>query len=246
MSLYGRPKTGKTRLAVSFPKPLLIIGSEDGTASVIGAKGVDFVQLERVDEFTEILEGPLKSGKYATAVLDNGTKLRDMKIAEIMGLDSVDKHWGAVTRDIYTECANYLKRLLRPILDMGRKRSLNVVIIAQEQNFKEEAGDSSELINPNIGPALGKALSDYVNAECDYIGQTLIRERYVKKEVTIPGPKGTKKIVVQEQPTGKNEYCLRVSPDGVYQAGFRMPLGKELKEDFLVNPTYERIMGLLK
>ena len=34
MSLYGGPKTGKTRFACTFPKPLLIMGTEEGTASV--------------------------------------------------------------------------------------------------------------------------------------------------------------------------------------------------------------------
>ncbi len=31
---YGPPKTGKTRLACTFPKPMLLIGTEDGTKSV--------------------------------------------------------------------------------------------------------------------------------------------------------------------------------------------------------------------
>ena len=38
---YGRGKTGKTRLFSTFPKPALLIGTEDGTNSIADVKGVD-------------------------------------------------------------------------------------------------------------------------------------------------------------------------------------------------------------
>lgn len=235
--------TGKTRLACTFPKPLLIIGAEDGTGSVIGTKGVDFVQLNRCEEILEIVNGPLAQGKYASAVLDNGSKFRDMRICEILGLQevAVQKGWGFAGREQWMECSNSMKELIRPLLNLGRRRQLNVVVIAQEQNFGDESGQSSDLITPTIGPALGKSVCDWLNAECDYIGHALIREQTMTQKVKAAG-----KEIEQVVNTGKKEYCLRVAPHEVYQSGFRIPLGKELKQDFVINPTYEKICKLIK
>lgn len=249
MSLYGLPKTGKTRLACTFPKPVLIIGAEDGTASVIGAKDVYFVRLKRTAEMADIVNGPVLDGKYKTVVVDNGTKLRDMRIAEILGLKVGDatkvidtKGFGFADRDQWGQCAMSLKALFRPLLDAGRRKKINVVTIAHEQNFQEE-NRSGEALSPNVGPALGKAVCDWLNAECDYIGQTLIRPKLIRR---------IKKIANQDvetfEDTGKKEYCLRVGPHEVYQIGFRIGLMNNLPEDvdFIVNPTYDKIVQLIE
>ena len=244
MSLYGRPKSGKTRLACTFPKPLLVIGSEDGTASVVGVKGADFVHLVRTDEIYEIAEGPLAAGKYVTVVMDNGTKLRDMRVQELWDSRGgviperkpflfADKQW----KEVWTQCSNDIRNLLRPLLDLARK-GVNVVLIAQEQDYSGDGQTVSDLITPTIGPALGKAVCDWVNAECDYVGQTLIREQTRITE-PIPG----QKISVG---TGKKEYCLRVAPHEVYQAGFRVPLGRTLLQEFIVDPDYAKIMKVIQ
>lgn len=244
LSVYGRPKTGKTRLACSFPKPLLIIGTEDGTESVAGAKGVDFVMLERCTELQELLDGPVAAGKYTSIVLDNGTRFRDMRISEILGLARmpVQKGWGFAAREQWIECSNSMKQMLRPLFDLARCNPINLVIIAQEQNFSggEEGGGDSELITPTIGSALGKSVCDWVNAECDYVCQTLIREQTVEHQLTVAG---TKQMV--QKKTGKKEYCLRVGPHEIYYTGFRMPDGRILEEDFIIDPTYAKIAAML-
>lgn len=243
LSLYGRPKTGKTRLACTFPKPLILIGTEDGTESVVGIKGIDFVLLDRCEEIKEIIQGPVAAGKYATVVLDNGTRFRDMRISEILGLDRVpvQKGWGFAKRDHWIECANSTKEMLRPLFDLAKKTDLNLVIIAQEQNYSDGVeGSSSDLITPSISSALGKSVCDWVNAECDCIGQTLIRPQIVEKHVKVAGKTSTVK-----SRTGKKEYCLRVGPDEVYYAGFRLRGGRVLMEDFIVDPTYEKIKAVI-
>ncbi len=240
-SVYGVPKVGKTRLACTFPKPLLIIGSEDGTASVVGTKGVDFVQLSRTSEFLEIVHGPLMAGKYATVVVDTATKLRDMRVAELLGMEVIQKTFALLSRDTWMQCATDMKAMLRPLLDLPRIRPINVIIIAQEQNFTDESGGSSDIIRPAIGSALGKSLCDFVNAECDYIGQCLIREQ--TEEHTSTGANGKKTKVMFK--TGKKEYCLRVGPHEVFITGFRRPEGLGDLPDFVVNPTYPKLVELI-
>lgn len=243
MSLYGLPKTGKTRLACSFPKPLLIIGSEDGTTSVLGVKGIDFVQLERCAEIIDILKGPVADGKYKSVVLDNGTKFRDMRISEILGLKElpVQKGWGFATRQQWGECANSIKELWRPLLD--RRTPANVVIIAHEQSFTggEDGGDvSSDLVKPCIGSALGKSLCDWVNAECDFIGNCYIREQTHTKQIKVGND--MKEVTIK---TGKKEFCLRVGPSDTFITGFRLPPDTDLP-DSICNPTYDRILQVIK
>lgn len=263
VSLYGRPKTGKTRTALTFPKPLLVIGTEDGTASVTGTKGADFVKLQACSEISTIIdaigEGDLLSkwkrdkgnwiklsnrtgNPYATIVVDNGTKFRDLRITEILGLSEVpvQKGWGFATRDNWMECAQSCKQLWRRMFDLPRQMELNLVMIAQEQNFADESAASSELIVPTIGSALGGSLCNWVNAECDYIGNTYIREQTVAQEVNVGGKK--QRI---NKPTGKKEYCLRVGPHEVYMTGFRLPPGSELV-DSIVDPSYEKILNIIK
>ncbi len=244
-SLYGTPKTGKTRFACTFPKPLLLIGAEDGTASVVGTKGVDFVQLEHSNEMFEIIEA-LKTGKYASVVLDTATKLRDLRLAEITGNRNVmvQKSFGIAGRDQYMQLASNMKDMLAPLLDLPRVMPLNVVIIAQEQNLTAEGvgGGDSELIRPQIGSAVGKSVSDFINAECDYICQTLIREQTTERKVKV----GAMEKIVTEK-TGKKEYCIRIGPHEVYTTGFR--IGMERRDDipdFIVSPTYDKVVELIE
>ena len=249
-ALYGSPKTGKTRFACSFKKPLLLIGAEDGTASVAGLRGVDFVQIQTLAELDELIAA-VRTGKWVSVVLDTLSKIRDIRINELfaaMGMEVpekkpflyADKSW----KSVWTQCGKDLRDSLRVLLDYPRVRDLNVLIISQEANLVYDDGASSsgsDILRPVIGSAVGKSLCDWLHAECDYIGQTMIRAQTVKKQAEIAG-----QMMETLERTGKNEYCLRVISDGVYQAGFRLPEGRVLDQEFVINPTYEKIAKLIK
>lgn len=246
-SLYGGPKTGKTRLACTFPKPLLLVGAEDGTASVVGTAGVDFVMLERTDELTDLVEGPVRDGRWKTVVLDNATKMRELRIVELfaaMGMEVPDRkpfmYADKVWKSVWVQCAQDMRNFLSKLLDLPRVMPLNVVVIAQEAAlYQEDAGTgaASDLIKPKVSSALGDRLANWLNAECDYICQTLIRSQ--TKEAK--GVGGATRTV----PTGKSEYCLRVGPHEVFQTGFRLPLNAPPLPDFVVDPTYEKLAALI-
>ena len=247
ISLYGNPKTGKTRLACTFPKPALIIGAEDGTASVVGMDGVDFILLERCEELREITDNMLRDGKYKTAIIDSGTSLRDMRIKEILRLSEmpVQKGFGFASRDQWGECSMSLKQLLRPLFDVAKRGILeNLVFIAQEQAYNGgEEGASSDLIKPTVTSALGESLAKWVNAECDCIGQTFVRMQIITKthQPIKDGP-----TVTMKEKTGEQEFCLRLGTDGVYQAGIRVRQGLVLQQSILTNPSYDRLLRVIK
>jgi hypothetical protein len=246
VSLFGMPKTGKTRLACTFPKPLLIIGSEDGTASVVGTKGVQFIRLRECAEISELIDGPIKEGVYKTVVLDNGTKLRDMRIAEILGLSEtpVQKGWGFARREQWGECANSLKQLLRPLVDLPDTMDLNVVIIAHEGSISgsdEDSNGASDVIRPAVSSMLGKSLCLWVNGWADYMGQTFIREVEETVNASVGGQ--TKSMTRR---TGKKEYCLRIGAHDIYTTSFRLPPSLANPPEVIVNPTYEKIKTLIQ
>jgi hypothetical protein len=249
MALYGNPKTGKTRLACTFPKPLLIVGTEDGTASVIGTKGVEFVWLHETSDLNELIDGPLKEGRWKTVVLDNATKLRDMRISELWRAKGgfipdkkpflyADKAW----KEVWVQCSQDLKdALLNPLLDLPRQLPVNVVIISQEQDYTFDDVNQSDVMRPMVGSALGKTVATFVHAECDYGCNTFIREEVVAKTETHGG-----KSVTFPRKTGKKQFCLRVGPNDVYWTGFRQAIGAPELPDVIVDPDYSKIIKLIK
>lgn len=235
LSLYGRSKTGKTRLIATFPKPVLIIGAEDGTRSIRNVKGVDFVLIKDSKEVLELASGAVDAG-YATVAVDTASALADKILAEIMGVSQIpaQKSWGMATREQYGQQSLQLKSLLREVLNLPT----NVIITAHERNFNED-GNGSDLLLPTVGSALSPSVTGWLNGAAEYIAQTFIQEATEEKEVKV----GTKTLK-SRQKTGGAEYCLRIGPHPVYTTGFRLPEGFELP-DFIVNPDYNKIMAVI-
>jgi len=240
MCLYGRGKTGKTSAACTFPKPLLVIGTENGTKSVKKVKGVKFFPLLESSEIDELAEAI--PGEYASVVLDTAGGLQDMIMKEILGLDDipVEKSWGMAVREQWQSCGVQTKERLRRLLDLADKHGTHVVIIAHERNFNDEGG--SDLLFPTVGAALTPSTAGWLNGACDYLCQTFLREQTVKKDVKVAGKKGA----TMSRKTGKVEYCLRVGPHPVYMTGFRRSHSEdETMPDVLVNPDYDKICELI-
>lgn len=254
MSVYGQPKVGKTRLAATFPKPLLIAGFEDGTKSIAGTKDAKFVELLSTDELTTLVEGPIRAGRWKTVVIDTATRMRDKRILELFAASGVkpppkkpflyaDQVWKEVWNQAATDC----RRMLGDLLDLTRTVDLNVVVIAQEQVFGAPGEDASAVplgdgIRPAIGSALGKQLCIWLNAECDYIAQAFVRQQ--TKEVEADWGEGQK--VKQIVATGRKEFCLRVGPHETFITGFRQPLGAPELPDVIVDPSYAKIERLIR
>jgi hypothetical protein len=253
LNIYGRGKTGKTRLACSFPKPMLLIGTEDGTRSVctdkrakpqkgiyellIGGKptGVDFVRIENSQE----IDGLVRMAGYQSYGLDNAGGLQDIILKEILGLSDIpiQKSWGMAERSHWMTCGAQTKERLRSIIDLADQHGKNVVIIAHERNF-DDSGNRSEVTIPSIGSALTPVAAIWLNGACDYVCQTFIREKTEQHTSKIAG-----QDVVINTRTDKHEYCLRTGPDSVYMTGFRLPPEAKLPS-VIVDPTYEKILRI--
>lgn len=264
--VYGRGKTGKTRLACTFPKPALIIGTEDGTKSVIGRPGIDFVQIRQSGELTELVKAlrndlksvwipngtgwaklPTRTGHpYKTVCQDTAGGLQDLILKEVLNLEEipVQKTWGLTDRQTWGTIGIQFKERMRELLDLSDLKKMSVVVIAHERNFDDESKDG-ELLNPVVGAALTKSAATWLNGAVDYICQTFIRDKEISKTSTVRGPDGKQKPVIITQKTGKPEFCLRTGPHAMYITGFRLPEANILP-DLIVDPSYEKILKIIK
>ena len=239
MNIYGRGKTGKTRLAATFPKPMLLIGTEKGTRSVNNVKGLDFVYIKTSSELDDLVE-LLKEGSYKSAALDTAGGLQDMILKEILGLEDmpVQKTWGIAKQQDWGTCGAQTKERLKSLLDLAETHAVNVVIIAHERTFSDE--NNSDLIMPTVGAALTPSVTNWLNGACDYICQTFIREGEVKRQVKIGA-----KVITKVEKKG-TEFCLRVGPHSVYMTGFRLPPGSIALPSEIVDPNFEKVHALMQ
>lgn len=237
MNVYGRSGTGKTTFACTFPKPLLLIGTEDGTRSVhnLGKQGVDFVRLNQSDELAELVAHVRDGDYYQTVVLDTATMLQDMVLTEILGLKEllVQKSWGVAKQQDWGQCGLQMKEHLRRLLDLP----VNVVILAQEREFNNDT--DSEVIEPFVASALTPSVVGFLNPACDYICQMYRRNKTEEKTSKIG-----KKEVTTKRRLKEVEYCLRTGPDATYATKFRVPKGTPLPEA-VVDPDYDTVVSII-
>lgn len=241
INIYGRNGTGKTTLACSFPKPLLLVGFEDGTRSVTNVKGVDFIRMTSSKDCVDLAKF-LGSSKYASVVVDTATSLQDIILMELLGLDSVPVQlgWGTVSQTQYRQRSEKTREVLRLFLTLNQ----NVVILAQEKDHtkkseEDDAKTDTEVLNPFMASSLGSATCSWLHDCSDYICQTYIREKTVTKEFKVGDKVTTRNVKV-----GGVDYCLRTLPHPMYASKLRVPRGKDIPE-CIVDPDYKKLLNLI-
>lgn len=271
--VYGRGKTGKSRFAASFRKPVLFIASEDGTKSVVGIPGVDIVRVRSGDEFTRMVRYVAGGGKskwavdgnnlrkletrtgakYVTVAVDTAGGIQDLILKDILCLDKVPlskfrqagkgETWGIADQGTWGTIGTQFKERFKELMELAERVNLDVVVIAHERNFKRD-DDKSESLVPTVGAALTPNAASWLNGEVDYICQTYIREEEVEKDMSdmVEGAENVKELVK----TGKMEFCLRVGPHNLFMTGFRQEFGSPTLPDSIVNPTYEKMVQLIR
>jgi hypothetical protein len=242
-AIYGRPGTGKTTFAGSFPKPIAYIDIRDqGTASLRGLKGVKVKQLEDIEDLDEILRHLRKHhSQYKTVVLDTVSQLQQMAIEELFDGKQLKKgkrpgDWGTMTMQDWGTVTGKLKRLIidfRDLADYG----LNVVFLAQEKVSKEEADEkvgSGTVLATTVGPSVSGSVAEVLNAAVTVVGHTFNRVKTTTKE----GKDGKKKKET------KVEFCMRLGADPTYTTKVRK--GRDIEvPSFIVDPTYDDLIAII-
>lgn len=222
--LYGKNRLGKTTLACQFPKPLLLVSVEPtksgGARSVKKIDGVSHIRLtesEKVQKLGVELRGD--TGGYQTVVVDSGTSLDEMVLAEVCGWTETAEmlRWGRVTRDQYTERSERIRKVLRPYLELP----CHVVIVCNEKDHNPPEGQKSALTKgiqteSFFAAAMSGGTTRWVQDGCDYVCQL-----YMEKETRTVTSKVGAKEVAREEETGKFVRRLRTSYHPNFASGFR-------------------------
>lgn len=238
MALYGKSGTGKTRFAATWPKPLLLIGAEDGTRSIRGDKGIDFVKLTASEEMRDIIDYLQQTSKYKSVELDTGTMLQDIILMEVCGLSEipVQKGWGIATLQQYGQISLQTKKYMQELINL-KEKNINVCIICQEKNYTE--GQDNEVLQANIGSALMGKVVEWLHPAVENVCQMFIRNEYTDRQTTAQG-----KTYTQRVKTGKYEFCLRTGLHDNYASKVRVPRGQE-RPDVIVDPDWEKFWSLI-
>jgi hypothetical protein len=264
--LYGKSGSGKTTLWSTFPQPILVMlcsgGNKTGELRSISKEAREQTRqivinsMEEAGELLDYIIGLEASGskeRPATVVVDHITGLQDLILKEILCLESipVQKSWGLATQQDYGQCAMKCKELLRKLLDL----QANSVIIAQERQFKGRDDDAREgnlsladYILPSIGAALSESTANWLHSAVDYSCHTFLRQKEVPGK-PIKLKKNGKEVLVPGSPRkvpGEVEYCLRTGPHAVYMTKFRKSIEDTVPPKVIVDPTYQKILEILR
>lgn len=240
--VYGESKVGKTRISVTFPKPMLLVGFEDGTDSVVGTPGVKFILIESIAEYQEIIQSMPDSG-YKSIALDTVTGLQDIVFKEFLNLSKTPSHktWGDADQQQWGIIGGQVKDHLRDLFDLADKHLINVVVTAQQRDFPPPKGAESIGV-PRIGPAVQPMVMIYLNATVEYITQAYKQQRIIKEKVDAGD--GTFEEV--ERYTNDMDYLLRLEDHPLYATGFRRRPDLPPLRGSLVNPTFDALISIIR
>lgn len=161
--LYGKPKSGKTTAATSFPNALLC-AFEKGYNAIGGVRAVDITTWSDFKQVLRQLDKPEAKQMYETIIIDTITIAWDLCEQFICAQNSVQKiadiPWGGG----YSAAKKEFESSLRKITQMG----YGVVLIAHSTSRIEKAADGTEL--EIISPDLPKRGAEICNGIVDIIG----------------------------------------------------------------------------
>lgn len=230
--LYGRSGSGKTTIAGTFPKPMLILDiGERGTDSLANQEGIDVLTVNNWSELEEIYWALKDGTHYKTVVIDAVHTMQGLSIQEARDIGGKKDKDMTSQRDMgqATGLMNTWNYNYRDLRDDG----INVVFLAHDRLREVDTDDGVESITPEVGPNVmpnvGKTLMGAVNI----IGYTYVRESIVGKK--IPGKKAEK----------KTEYCLLLGANAVYNTKVRSPK-ENVTPEFIVDPTYDKLVSVIK
>lgn len=147
--IYGQPGIGKSTLALSSPKPLLI-DCDRGVHRVAPEHLCDTVEVNKWEDINEVLNEDLKD--YQTLIFDTGGKLIDFMTDHLIKINpKFAQADGTFSLKGYGARKAMFQSLLGRIHVMGK----HVIFVAHE---REERDGDIRFIRPEIGGSSGNDL----------------------------------------------------------------------------------------
>lgn len=231
ITLYGRPGTGKTTIACTLPKPLLLIdvkdkGTDSGKREGLERGDIIIFELEEFDEIYEIYdfieENP---DRFKSVVIDHMTSLQDFCYDKVMSEEGKSK----MSQGMYGTAGGYLKEVInlyKGLTNLGITPCFNC-----QDRMESGDGEGEDQLLPEVGPGLMPSVARTLCAASRVIGHTYQFENVEKLE----GAKVRRNI----------EFRLRIGPNPYYITKVTRPFGTPCPM-FLVDATYQDIMKVVK
>lgn len=231
---YGRSGTGKTTLASTFPKPLLIIDiSERGTDSIHDIPGIDVFSLKNFNELEDIFwELETKKSKYKSVVIDAMHSLQDVSITQVK-MDSGKQEDDQTSKRDYGLASGLLKSWMLNYISLTTI-GINVIFLAHDRITESDADDEDEdTIIPEVGPRVMPSVASTLTGSVNIVAHTYIKEKLIRGAT--PKDKKTRQV----------DYMLRVGPHGFYNTKIRKPK-KLILPDSVADPDYKDLLEIIK
>lgn len=155
--IYGQAGMGKSTMALSAPKPLLI-DCDNGIQRVNIAHLSDVLQVKNYDEILEVLKEDLSA--YESIVIDTGGKLLDFMALSIIAKNpKLGKSNGALTLQGYGERKGEFIQFCKLVSSLNK----HLIFVAHRETNKD--GD-----NTRYTPLFGGSSYDSLVTELDLVG----------------------------------------------------------------------------
>jgi hypothetical protein len=145
--IYGQPGIGKSTLALSMPKAVLI-DCDNGVHRIAPSHRVPFLPVKTYDEINTVLASSDMAG-YDTIVIDTAGKLLDyMSTWIIKNNPKMGRKDGALTLQGFGARKYEFINLLKRVSTMGK----HLIFVAHEI---EKGNDEDRIIRPEVGGSSG-------------------------------------------------------------------------------------------
>ncbi len=233
--IYGRSGHGKTTLAGTFPKPIILIDCKDeGTESVTDNEVDEVYEVGSVEEIEDAYwycQELAERGRIGTVVIDTTTAMQRIVIEEVGGKRAAASgkkagDWGTMKQKDWGKVSGIMTDLITRFKDLD----CETVFLAQEKVFdpSDSDDDTEGEVLPEVGPANMKSVAAHICASSSFIGHVFVRMVEVK---------------IKMKKRRRPEYCIRVGPNPVYITKVRKPRSIELP-DFVSDPTFKKLQQL--
>lgn len=216
--VYGKNGKGKTRLAASFPKALIIDVNEEGTRSAREFKGTKVYPVRRWEDISAIYWYLQKGDHpFESVAVDTLTALGDMAVRRALK-ENFDRDPNKDPKQPKIQDWNKSKQLMEGIILQFRNLPMHVIFTAQERTV----GDPEEGEEIMHVPRLQTAVQGIAMGAVGIVG------RLYQKEVKIKTKRGKRKT--------RWITCMLVGPHEEYESKDRTA-GSGVLGRIAVNPT---------